>query len=329
MQTNNNDVLDELNTARNNARASQLTSLYDQGQSADQQMTNAQAGTTPATPTTPAATGPVTTQNRVNEINRMYDAQNAARLAQLQSAYDINRSGLQAAADQIVPNYQQQANANAVDWERQRRNFLEGAATSGINTGANSQYQLAMMGQNQRNMNTLRMAQVNAQNEAARNLANLGVQYQADVNAANANVDAQRAAALIDEYEKGYNRDAAAAEALAAYGDFSGYAGLYGDDIAKGMADFWAQQNPDIAYVTNRITKDQYDNIKAKRPINDGLDENGKRIKPKSSGGGYMSDPWGYGGAYTWGGSGGGGSSSLPASTVASALSSVGSYFGR
>jgi hypothetical protein len=228
----------------------------------------------------------MTTQNRINEINNMYDAQRASRMADLQSAYDISRSEMQAQADKIAPQYQQQMNANAVDWERQRRNFMEGANMSGLNTGAGAQAELHMMGQQQRGLNTLRNAQANAEAESGRQMANLTAQYQANIQKAAADNDYNKAAALLDEYGKGFDRDLKNAQILAEFGDFSGYAGLYGDDAAKRMADFWAQQNPDVAYITGQITKDQRDNIKNRRPINEGLDENGVRTRRTGGGGG-------------------------------------------
>lgn len=265
----------------------ELTKDYEAATTPSVDTTGSTAGGTTAAPNTaPGLTSASTTQDRVNEINRMYDAQQQARLNELENAYNMSRSDMQAAADKILPAYQTQANANAVDWERQRRNFLEGANMNGINTGASSQAQLAMMGQQQKTANNIRMAQANAQAEADRQMANLTAQYQADIRSALANNDYQKAAALLDEYNNGYNRDLAMAETLAGYGDFSGYENVYGKDTAKGMADIWYQQNPDVAYITGKITKDQRDNIKSGRPINDGLDENGKRIKPVGGGGG-------------------------------------------
>ena len=47
--------------------------------------------------------------------------------------------------------------------------------------------------------------------------------------------DYQRAQALLNEYNNGYTRDLNTAKTLAAYGDFSGYASLYGQDTANNM----------------------------------------------------------------------------------------------
>lgn len=224
--------------------------------------------------------------SNTDAINALYDKQKEAKAAELGAAYEQSRSNYQAAADRLPEQYQTQANDLAVQYERNKRNFNEQAARNGINTGASSQAELAQNAAWLRNYGNLRNAQTAAETEAQRNLNDLYNQYQANLTAANAQLEAQRGAAQIDEMNQQYARDKAQAEALANYGDFSGYAALYGDEAAKGMSDIWAQQNPDIAYIVGRITADQRDNIKRGRPINDGLDENGVRVRRASSGGG-------------------------------------------
>lgn len=223
--------------------------------------------------------------SNTDAINALYDAQRKAKNAELQASYEQNRSNYQAAADKLPQQYQTQANDLSTQYERNKRNFNEQAARSGVNTGAASQAELAQNAAWLKNYGNLRQAETNAQTEAQRQLNDLYAQYQINQNAANAQLDAQRGAALIDEMNQQYARDRAQAETLANYGDFSGYGAIYGEDAAKNMANIWAQQNPDVAYITGKITKDQRDNIKAGRPINDGLDENGKRIKRVGGGG--------------------------------------------
>lgn len=75
---------------------------------------------------------------------------------------------------------------------------------------------------------------------------------------------------------------------LAAYGDFSGYAELYGDEAAKQMAQTWATANPLPAYMNGLIDAEQYYQITGKYPIG--------YVKPGSgggsSGGGGASGGW-------------------------------------
>lgn len=73
------------------------------------------------------------------------------------------------------------------------------------------------------------------------------------------------------------------ADDLAKYGDFSGYAELYGEDAANRMQTTWAAANPGAAYISGVITADQYYTLTGKYPP------------------GYT--PAGGGGGSEWGGS--------------------------
>lgn len=90
----------------------------------------------------------------------------------------------------------------------------------------------------------------------------------------------------LDEYNSNYERAMANAEIRAQLGDFGGYADLYGPETAADMYAAWAAQNPDLAYLAGQLTPDQYANLAAGRPLNDGLDENGVRTEPIPGGGG-------------------------------------------
>ena len=70
----------------------------------------------------------------------------------------------------------------------------------------------------------------------------------------------------MNEYNNGYSRDLNTAKTLAAYGDFSGYAGLYGQDTANNMAALWKAQNPELAYNTGRMTAEEYKAVTGKYP---------------------------------------------------------------
>ena len=71
---------------------------------------------------------------------------------------------------------------------------------------------------------------------------------------------------------------------LGSYGDFSGYAELYGEDAAKQMAMTWATPNPLPAYLNGTITADQYYEITGEYPR--GYDV------PGSGGGSALSGGW-------------------------------------
>lgn len=95
-------------------------------------------------------------------------------------------------------------------------------------------------------------------------MAELETQYKSAVAQAIAENDYNRAKALMDEYGNQENRDATTAKILAGYGDFSGYAKLYGDDVANNMAQYWISQNPKLAYDMGRISAEDYARLTGK-----------------------------------------------------------------
>lgn len=206
------------------------------------------------------------TSGQGQAINDLYDAKKQSQLQQLESAYQASRSEAEAARDKLPGQYQQQANDLAAQYERNRRNFNIQAAGAGLNSGTASQTALAQNSAYQRDMGALRTAQADAMTEADRGIAELERQYQANVSSAIADNDYQRAQALLNEYNNGYTRDLNTAKTLAAYGDFSGYAGLYGQDTANNMAALWKAQNPELAYNTGRMSAEEYKAITGKYP---------------------------------------------------------------
>ena len=206
------------------------------------------------------------TSGQGQAINDMYDAKQQSQLNQLESAYQASRSEAEAARERLPGQYQQQANDLSAQYERNRRNFNMQAAGAGLNSGTASQAALAQNSAYQRDMGALRTSQAEAMYDADRNIAELERQYQANVSSAIADNDYQRAQSLLNEYNNGYTRDLNTAKTLAAYGDFSGYASLYGQDTANSMAALWRAQNPDLAYNTGRMSAEEYKAITGKYP---------------------------------------------------------------
>ena len=206
------------------------------------------------------------TSGQGKAVNDLYDAKQQSQLTQLESAYQASRADAEAARDKLPGQYQQQANDLSAQYERNRRNFNLQAENSGLNTGAASQAALAQNSAYQRDMGALRTAQADAMTEADRGIAEMERQYQANVSSAIADNDYQRAQALLNEYNNGYTRDLNTAKTLAAYGDFSGYASLYGQETADSMAALWKAQNPDLAYNTGRMSAEEYKAITGKYP---------------------------------------------------------------
>ena len=151
-----------------------------------------------------------------------------------------------------------------MQYERNRRNFNRQAAGSGLNTGTASQAALAQNSTWQRDYGNLRTAEADALAKADQQMAALETQYKSAVAQAIAENDYNRAKALMDEYGNQESRDATMAKILAGYGDFSGYAKLYGDDVANNMAQYWISQNPKLAYDMGRISAEDYARLTGK-----------------------------------------------------------------
>ena len=62
----------------------------------------------------------------------------------------------------------------------------------------------------------------------------------------------------VSEEQQEYNRNMDYAQTMAAYGDFSGFAELFGADRAKEMQKVWNSGNPDLAYNSGKITAEEY-----------------------------------------------------------------------
>lgn len=145
-----------------------------------------------------------------------------------------------------------------MQYERNRRNFNQQAAANGLNTGTASQAALAQNSTWQRDYGNLRTAEADALTAADQQMAALEAQYKSAVAQAIAENDYNRAKALMDEYGNQENRDATMAKTLAGYGDFSGYARLYGDDVANNMTQYWIYSNPQLAYSMGKISAEEY-----------------------------------------------------------------------
>lgn len=125
-------------------------------------------------------------------------------------------------------------------------------------------------------------------------MAELETQYKSAVAQAIAENDYNRAKALMDEYSNQENRDATMAKILAGYGDFSGYAKLYGDDVANNMAQYWIYSNPQLAYSMGKISADEYARLTGKSSGGSGggrtSETDGESVTDKKYGQDYASN---------------------------------------
>lgn len=231
----------------------------------------------------PALSSSMSNEERINTINKIYDAQKEAQLGQLKTSYDQNVSEYKNAQNKLAPAYQVKANDLGVQYERNRRNFNQQAAGNGLNTGAGSQAALAQRSQYLRAFGNLRASEAEENAEYDRKLADLLTAYNTNVNTTGAQLEGNRNEALLNEYNNQYQKDLQKAQALAQFGDFSGYAAIYGDAAAKNMTKVWNFQNPEAAYNLGRISADEYYSITGAYPVG---------YTPPGFGGGYEGINW-------------------------------------
>lgn len=281
------------------------TPLAQQPVTATQQPTTATQAPQSSIPLTssvtarPAENLPAGVSDYSAEIAQLYDAQMAAQAQALETAYNQNLEAANYAKSQIDPAFNKQGNDLATQYERTRRNNNLRADMNGLNTGAASQMDLAQQSNFLDAFGKVRAAQAQATTEADRQIANLEIAYKSQVAQALAQNDYQKAAALMQEYQRRdnaaeemrrYNQAQAEQDAKikAAYGDFSGYASLYGQDTANAMKQFWAMNNPDYAYSMGMITAAQYEQMTGYSPDRSSLYSGGYSSGGSSgSSGGY------------------------------------------
>ena len=199
--------------------------------------------------------------NSNKQINNLYDQQLAAKQQELKTAYDKNLSDRQAALDNISPAYQNQANALAVQYEKNRRNANMSALNSGLNTGTKVQQQNALNRNYIEGYTDLRNQEASALTSARQAITQLGQDYRNNLNDVQADVDAKRNQALVEEQQKNQQWLDTQAANMAQFGDFSGYEKLYGKQQAKQMKNMWIAQNPVQAYRMGLINADNFKKI--------------------------------------------------------------------
>lgn len=222
------------------------------------------------------------TPDYTQQINDIYDKALAAQRGQLDADYNAVMRQIDAAARNIPAQYQARGNDLNEQYERQRAAMNEQMAANGLNVGTGSQAQLAQNAGYQRAYGQIMAAQADAQAALEQQRVAKEAEYQAAISQALADNDYQRAVALTQELKNQRSADLDRAKTLASYGDFSGYAQVYGQDAANNMREVWNAQNPDFAYMTGNLTADQYYRLTGKMP-------NG--TQPAQSYGGYTATP--------------------------------------
>lgn len=139
---------------------------------------------------------------QTDKVNDAYDASLGSDLASLKSSYDTSVLDAQADLDKIPKTYEAQAKSLYNTTEANRQNFNEYAAGSGLNVGASSQAKLAMNTQLSNELATIRASEASAISDAQLNLTKLKTSYEDAISEASRKNEADRALALMQEYQK-------------------------------------------------------------------------------------------------------------------------------
>ena len=201
-----------------------------------------------------------------NKINSLYDRQAQANQASLKADFDRNLSNKQAALGQISPQYQNQANSLAANYERQRRNANMSAMTHGLGSGTALQQQTSLNNKYLQNYGDLRTEEAQKVNEANQGIADLRTAYNNALVKAQTDADIKRDQALIEDYNKQQNWYDQQAANLANYGNFDAYKNLYGEAQANNMRNTWISKNPDVALRSGMISREDYKKLTGKDP---------------------------------------------------------------
>jgi hypothetical protein len=132
-------------------------------------------------------------------INQMYAAALESQMAQLESSYKENLSGLDTAVGKVDDTYTEQKRQTTGTNAQQAAAWREMANAYGLNSGAIGQAALAQNNQLQSNLNTLESAQAAALTEIEQQRNLLGQQYQLAINQALAENNFNKADALYQE----------------------------------------------------------------------------------------------------------------------------------
>lgn len=220
-----------------------------------------------------------------NNINTTMDSSLNTQKQGLQDAFNKNTTA-QTEAQTLGNQAYETAKADlGVQADRTQRGMDSFADVRGLNRQEGSQQALQLGRARATATGGISVAQNRAADEMARRQAMLQTDYQNQVRQAIADNDYRRAAALLDDYNNQNNWMEKQAQLLAGFGNFSGYAGLYGDDMANNMQKIWTAQNPDVAYNNGMISAAEYERMTGQKPPD--------YVAPASSGGNS-----GYGGGY-------------------------------
>ena len=202
-------------------------------------------------------------QRRNNNMQAATNGLNSGAGSQMQLAqsanYQANQANLAAKENEAL----NEANRRILDLKTTYQNAIAEAA-------ANNNYKLAaaMLDEYENQLN--RQLQVeNTNYQRQQQIDNLNYERQQQIEQQNYtrawNENQQAYERAYNEENRDYTRqfneetrDYQRAGDLAAYGDFSGYEKMYGNEIANAMKQMWILQNPQIAWASGNISAEDY-----------------------------------------------------------------------
>jgi len=225
---------------------------------------------------------PRSAESRSDAIAQLYAAQRESKLAALKSAYDRNMAELDAKAAELPEAYSTARNGAAAASALAQAGFNARAAGTGLNSGAGGQAALAYGNTLAANLSSLDQKQAQAVSDLGAQRQKLAAAYGSAIAQAAAENDGAKAQALYNEAVRADNslvsashaqatlalrkedqqnalsqhseeKALAKAKMLAAAGDFSGYAQLYGltDEQLAWLKKVYAAENPKTARIIN------------------------------------------------------------------------------
>lgn len=186
-------------------------------------------------------------------INKLYDEQLSQQKEQLTTDYNQGVSAL----DEQKKKAQQQTDTaltrTAVEAQKNQRNYAEVQSAYGLTSGSMAQARLAQNNQMQQDMTDIRTAHQNVDAGIEQQRSLLGKEYAAAIRQAQASNNLERAQALYEEAARQEEillaKQEESAKAMAAIGDYSLYAQLYGLTSAQ-QAKLEAQWRRENGYTT-------------------------------------------------------------------------------
>lgn len=186
-------------------------------------------------------------------INKLYDEQLSQQKEQLTADYNQGVSAL----DEQKKKAQQQTDTaltrTAVEAQKNQRNYAEVQSAYGLTSGSMAQARLAQNNQMQQDMTDIRTAHQNVDAGIEQQRSLLGKEYAAAIRQAQASNNLERAQALYEEAARQEKillaKQEESAKAMAAIGDYSLYAQLYGLTSAQ-QAKLEAQWRRENGYTT-------------------------------------------------------------------------------